>query len=78
MNEFEYINHKTSDLFHQHLDSRINFQLQLFHNNYRYDPALDVVEPHFRVKDRIKIKMILLDRFNTCRTCGGILANTTC
>ena len=55
MNEFEYINHRISDLFHKHLDSRINFQLRMFHNEYRYDPALDVTKPHWRVKDSVNI-----------------------
>jgi len=72
MNEFEYINHRISDLFHKHLDSRINFQLRMFHNEYRYDPALDVTKTHWRVKDRIDIKMAILDYFKTCRTCGEL------
>ena len=78
MNEFEHINHRISDLFHQHLDSRINYCLQLFHNEYRYDPALDVTKTHWRVKDRIDIKMIILDYFKTCRTCGELTRDGKC
>ena len=78
MDDFEHINHRISDLFSQHQAGNVNSQLRLFHNNYRYDPALDVTKPHRRVKDRINIKMSCLDYFNTCRTCGGILANTKC
>jgi len=86
MNEFEYINHKTSDLFHQNLDSRINFQLRLFHNNYRYDPALDVAETRMRElrgkdgKDRVNISMLFVEYYANgikCRSCGA-LANTKC
>ena len=79
MNEFEYINHRISDLFHNHLDSRINFQLRMFHNEYRYDPKLDVTKPHPRVKDRVNIDMLIVEyNPNTCRTCGGLIRDGKC
>ena len=79
MNEFEYINHKTSDLFHQHLDSRINFQLRMFHNEYRYDPKLDVTKMHWGVKDRVEISMLFVEyNHNTCRTCGELTGDGKC
>lgn len=73
MDEFEHINHRISDLFEDKLDNRDNFQLCSFHNNYRYDPALDVTKTHIRVKDIIQIDMAFLtsNYFYTCRTCGG-------
>ena len=79
MNEFEYINHRISDLFHKHLDSRINFQLRMFHNEYRYDPKLDVTKPHPRVKDRVNISMLFVEyNPNTCRTCGKLIRDGKC
>jgi hypothetical protein len=50
----------------------------MFHNEYRYDPALDVTKTHWRVKDRIDIKMAILDYFKTCRTCGGLIRDRKC
>ena len=78
MNEFEYINHKTSDLFHQHLDSRINFQLRMFHNEYRYDPALDVTKMHWKGKDRVNISMSFVEYNPTCSTCGELTRDGKC
>jgi len=78
MNEFEYINHRISDLFHKHLDSRINFQLRMFHNEYRYDPALDVTKTHWRVKDRVNISMLFVEHNPTCSTCGELTRDGKC
>ena len=78
MNEFEYINHRISDLFHNHLDSRINFQLRMFHNEYRYDPALDVTKTHWRVKDRVNISMLFVEHNPTCSTCGELTRDGKC
>ena len=79
MEEFEYINHRISDLFEEKLSNRNNLQLSLFHNGYRYDPNLDISKSHWRVKDRTVIKTLFLKhQGETCNTCGNLTTTSAC
>ena len=81
MDEFEYINHRLSDLFNEKLDSRVNFQLLMFHNGYRYDPELDVTIMHWNKKDRSTINTLSFNDLSqdaTCNTCGNLSRSSFC
>jgi len=50
----------------------------MFHNEYRYDPALDVTKTHWRVKDRVNISMLFVEHNPTCSTCGELTRDGKC
>ena len=81
MNQFDYINHKLENLFADS-DKSANFKLQIFFNQYRYDPALHKIKPHWKTPGRYNITMHALGQYKSkdtkCNTCGYLQKERKC
>ena len=82
MDDFEHINHRISDLFSQHQAGNVNSQLRRFHNNYRYDPNLDIAPPPWTGKDgKVRNEITLCNVGNVhkmCKSCGAVIRDRKC